>query len=105
MDGIRDNQGEEEYRVTLSVQGDDAAPRFRHGDRVICAPQASASVGEDIVVIVRDGNIRVGRLSALDLQAVTIDQGRAGMSISRTDIGAIWPIRRLEKDASRSAAD
>ncbi len=95
---------EDEYRVTLTVQGDDAAPRFQDGDRLICAPQASAEIGEDIVVIVRDGNIRVGRLSALDGDAVTIDQERAPLSIQRTDVGAIWPIR-LRQDGARSAAD
>lgn len=95
---------EEEYRVTLTLQGDDAAPRFQNGDRLICAPQASAVIGDDIVVIVRDGNIRVGRLSALDMDAVTIEQERAALSILRTDVGAIWPIR-LREDGVRSAAD
>ncbi len=96
---------DEEYRVTLTVQGDDAAPRFQHGDRLICAPQASAVVGDDIVIVVRDGNIRVGRLAVLDAQAVTIHQEQAELSIQRTDVGAIWPIRQLKKDGARSAAD
>lgn len=104
-DTVRGSGLEEEYRVTLTVQGDDAAPRFEHGDRLVCAPQGSAAIGDDIVVVVREGNIRVGRLSALDALTVIIDQAKAELSIERRDVGAIWPIRRLEKDAARSAAD
>jgi len=85
----------EEYLVTLFVQGDDAAPRYRDGDRLICAPKASAELGEDIVVIIRDGNIRVGRLAALDRGVITIEQGSAATSIPREEVGAIWPVRLM----------
>ena len=88
----------EEYRVTLTVQGDDACPRFANGDRLICASQALAEIGEDVVVIVRDGNIRIGRLSALEAEAVTIVQESGPLSLGRLEIGAIWPIRHVEKD-------
>ena len=85
----------EEYLVTLFVQDDDAAPRYRDGDRLICAPKASPELGEDIVIIVRDGNIRVGRLAALEVSAVIIEQGKAATAIPRGEIGAIWPVRLM----------
>ncbi|MBM3549371.1 MAG: S24 family peptidase [Alphaproteobacteria bacterium] len=86
----------EEYLVTLFVQGDDAAPRYRDGDRLICAPKASPELGEDIVVIIRDGNIRVGRLASLEGGAIVIDQGTAERtSIPRGEVGAIWPVRLM----------
>jgi len=85
----------EEYLVTLFVQGDDAAPRYRDGDRLICAPKASPEPGEDIVVIIRDGTIRVGRLASLEAGVVVIEQGSADTSIPRGEVGAIWPVRLM----------
>jgi phage repressor protein C with HTH and peptisase S24 domain len=92
-DIVLDDAGE--YLVTLFVQGDDAAPRYRDGDRLICAPRAAAELGEDIVVIIRDGNIRVGRLAAADAGVVVIEQGPAATKIPRGEIGAIWPVRLM----------
>lgn len=105
-DNVRNDKPEEEYRVTLSVQGDDAAPRFLNGDRLVCAPKAAAAVGDDIVVIIRDGNIRVGRLSSLEAERVIIEHGPVDLPIPRTEIGAIWPIRQLARNDGRlTAAD
>ena len=81
--------------VSLMVQDDDCAPRYRDGDRLLCEPRAEAELGEDIVVIVRDGGVRIGRLAALDPEAVTIEYGRAPVAIPREEVGAIWPVRLM----------
>lgn len=85
----------DERLVTLFVQGDDAAPRYRDGDQLLCAPEAAPELGEDIVVIGRDGGIRVGRLAALVDGTVIIEQGTAETAIPRADVGAIWPVRLM----------
>jgi hypothetical protein len=95
MRHINQDVSAEEYLVTLFVQDDDAAPRYRDGDRLICAPRAAPELGEDIVVIIRDGNIRVGRLTALETAAVIIEQGAAATEIPRGEVGAIWPVRLM----------
>lgn len=81
--------------VSVMVQDDDCAPRYRDGDRLLCEPKAEAELGEDIVVIVKDGGVRIGRLAALDPDAVVIEYGRAPVAIPRADVGAIWPVRLM----------
>jgi hypothetical protein len=90
-----DQDAEAGRLVSLLVQDDDSAPRYRDGDRLLCEPKAKAELGEDIVVIVKDGGIRVGRLAALAPETVTIEFGLAPVAIPRTDVGAIWPVRLM----------
>jgi hypothetical protein len=81
--------------VSILVQDDDCAPRYRDGDRLLCEPKAEAELGEDIAVIVKDGGVRMGRLAAMDGHAVTIEFGRLPVAIPRAEVGAIWPIRLI----------
>jgi hypothetical protein len=75
-----------------------------NGDRLICAPKAAVAVGDDIVIIIRDGNVRVGRLSSLEAERVIIEYGPVDLPIPRTEIGTIWPIRQLARNDGRLTA-
>ena len=86
---------EEEYLITLLVQGNDAAPRYRDGDRLMCAPKGTLELVGDVVVVIRDGNFRIGRLAALDDGAITIELGKAEMAIPRSEVGALGPVRLM----------
>jgi hypothetical protein len=81
--------------VSLLVQDNECAPRFRNGDCLLCEPKAAAELGEDIAVIVKDGGVRLGRLAAIDPHSLTIEFGRMPVAIPRAEVGAIWPIRLI----------
>ena len=90
-----DYPARDQRAYALMVRGDSLRPRVKSGEYVIVEPGYPASAGDDVIVVLHDGQKLLRELLYTRQDEMTLAQingNRTPMSVSLTEIHAIHPI-------------